>query len=86
MTYLTPTSFDELSSSVHSGELRAMVTASVKFGKIDGDRLLYYRYGKEIVYTGNSRGSFCGISIIDVNLQVIMRQHGMCVYSHSGES
>jgi hypothetical protein len=68
MTYLTPTSFDELSSSVHSGELHAMVTASAKCGRIDGDRLLNYRYGKEIVETRNSGGSFCEISIIYVNL------------------
>ncbi len=86
MAYLTPTSFDELSSSVHSGELRAMVTASANCGRIDGDRLLNYRFGKEIVETRNSGSSFCGISIIDVNLQVIMRQHGMCVYFHSRES
>jgi hypothetical protein len=77
MMYLTPTIFDELSSSVHSGEVRAVDTASAKCGRIDGDRLLNYRYGKDIVYTRNSRGSFCWISIIDVNLQVIMRQHGM---------
>ena len=60
MTYLTPTSFDELSSSVHSGELRAMVTASAKCGRIDGDRLLNYRYEKEIVETRNSGPHFAG--------------------------
>jgi hypothetical protein len=51
MTYLTPISFDELSSSDHSGELRAMVAASAKCGRIDGDRLLNNRYGKAIVET-----------------------------------